>query len=397
MLRTLRHPLACVPLSLVLSTALVLVQTLPAAAQTLEDAGAEGQAFGEEILPAAPGDLSRTDPATGRMTLFPGTADELQLGLDEVFPGASTTTIDDLRALHGDIAVTAERGRLEQQNLHAGTGDAATVEAYGVFLDTSERGQPDLAGDPVWDLTEQVLRGIPGLTDSFGDCAVTTTLLPTSTTSHVPDLRTCERIVAPPALCTIEHDYEFELLEVTGGTYTIDSCGLGCLDIWVGTVGNNYWGGWCTIYERAITLNILNPDAVTSATLNRVVYDDHHQVWLNTSLIWQSPWGFPPETGGACERSTSHDDTLAVDVTSPFETAGPVTFRNRHSVARGGEGYSRIRLRYDPAKAFRYVARHLRPQDACCVGVYLADHPDMIAEDVRLFTGAREAREATAG
>ena len=41
--------------------------------------------------------------------------------------------------------------------------------------------------------------------------------------------------------------------------------------------------------------------------------------------------------------------------------------------------------RNDPAEAFGFVARHLRPTDAVCVGIYNENHPDMLAEDVRLF------------
>ena len=44
--------------------------------------------------------------------------------------------------------------------------------------------------------------------------------------------------------------------------------------------------------------------------------------------------------------------------------------------------------RTDPREAFAYVARHLRPQDAVCIGVYTKDKPDMLAEDARLFKEA---------
>jgi hypothetical protein len=44
--------------------------------------------------------------------------------------------------------------------------------------------------------------------------------------------------------------------------------------------------------------------------------------------------------------------------------------------------------RKDPAEAFAFVAEHLRPGDAVCVGVYAGDKPDMVAEDVRLFEQA---------
>jgi hypothetical protein len=44
--------------------------------------------------------------------------------------------------------------------------------------------------------------------------------------------------------------------------------------------------------------------------------------------------------------------------------------------------------RTSPAEAFDFVARHLRPQDAVCIGVYTGDNPDMIAEDIQLFETA---------
>jgi hypothetical protein len=44
--------------------------------------------------------------------------------------------------------------------------------------------------------------------------------------------------------------------------------------------------------------------------------------------------------------------------------------------------------RHDPAEAFAYVARHLREGDACCVGVYSGDNPDMIAENAETFQAA---------
>jgi hypothetical protein len=41
--------------------------------------------------------------------------------------------------------------------------------------------------------------------------------------------------------------------------------------------------------------------------------------------------------------------------------------------------------RNDPTEAFAYVARHLRANDAVCVGVYPKDHPNMLAENVELL------------
>jgi len=41
--------------------------------------------------------------------------------------------------------------------------------------------------------------------------------------------------------------------------------------------------------------------------------------------------------------------------------------------------------RNDPEEAFAYAARHLRPTDAVCVGVYTQENPHMLADDVELF------------
>jgi hypothetical protein len=44
--------------------------------------------------------------------------------------------------------------------------------------------------------------------------------------------------------------------------------------------------------------------------------------------------------------------------------------------------------RKEPKEAFAFAARHLRPQDAVCVGIYSGDKPDMLDEDLRLFLEA---------
>jgi uncharacterized protein YyaL (SSP411 family) len=41
--------------------------------------------------------------------------------------------------------------------------------------------------------------------------------------------------------------------------------------------------------------------------------------------------------------------------------------------------------RNDPRAAFAEAARHLRPGDAVCIGVFPKDRPDMLAEDLALF------------
>ena len=48
--------------------------------------------------------------------------------------------------------------------------------------------------------------------------------------------------------------------------------------------------------------------------------------------------------------------------------------------------------RNDPKEALTFVAKHLRPQDAVCIGIYPGDKPDMLAENIALLeTGLKEA------
>jgi hypothetical protein len=48
--------------------------------------------------------------------------------------------------------------------------------------------------------------------------------------------------------------------------------------------------------------------------------------------------------------------------------------------------------RNDPRAAFDFVADHLRPQDAVCIGVFTKDKPDMLAQDLHLLEEALRRR-----
>jgi hypothetical protein len=41
--------------------------------------------------------------------------------------------------------------------------------------------------------------------------------------------------------------------------------------------------------------------------------------------------------------------------------------------------------RHTPEEAFSFVARHLRPQDAVCIGIHTKDNANMIADDIRIL------------
>ena len=90
-------------------------------------------------------------------------------------------------------------------------------------------------------------------------------------------------------------------------------------------------------------------------------------------------------------------------VESPHSGSGGVEHfgdEDRHAMAKTIATLSKPVIHYkvlaagrnDPAEAFAFVARHMRPQDAVCVGIYDEDNPDMLREDIELLETGLAAR-----
>jgi conjugal transfer mating pair stabilization protein TraN len=165
---------------------------------------------------------------------------------------------------------------------------------------------------------------------------------------------------------------------VTKGPLNRSSCGEGCIQVWIGQVGDNYWSGYCAIYQTETWLQINNPDAIISAKLDYATWDDYMLITLNNQPVYAGPYGgdrleiYEPEcdpnvdmcfgtkrvkysaTGyGSCELGTSWVTNPNVNVTSSFKNVAPggvLKFKNKVEVAGGGEGYARITIRFDPKK-----------------------------------------------
>ena len=141
------------------------------------------------------------------------------------------------------------------------------------------------------------------------------------------------------------------------GPLNLASCGKGCVQMWVGRVGNNYWSGNCKIYEQAMSVKVLNPDAIIKAVHEYSHFDDYHQIWINDEKVYNGPLDFntfPPETPGRCELDTNWTVRPNDDLTEHFRDVEPNTvieMKTRTSVTGRGQGYSRIRIWYDPKKA----------------------------------------------
>ncbi len=158
--------------------------------------------------------------------------------------------------------------------------------------------------------------------------------------------------------CTIQRSVTLDevrledIIRYNGGAGGMTSCGPGCLQLVIGTVGDNYWCARCAIQEDRVNFWVERPERIRSATLERAKFDDWMQVIGNDSVIWNGPsgdWtdlnGSPP---GRCELNTSWDQRLQADFTPVLRFArGNATLRFRVAVSGCGEGYAYARVRVD--------------------------------------------------
>ena len=81
------------------------------------------------------------------------------------------------------------------------------------------------------------------------------------------------------------------MLTYVSGNGGVSSCGPGCMDLYVGVVGNNYWSSGCGVFTWQATFNVVHPEAIVSATLEDVVYDDHTRIYYDGNLLYTGSTG----------------------------------------------------------------------------------------------------------
>ncbi|EGR4421517.1 conjugal transfer protein TraN [Vibrio cholerae] len=275
------------------------------------------------------------------------TKQELTGQRDNDYIPADTDTYgsDSKTLIQGQLA----KDKYEQKTLE--TAESSGERAYHLLKKSFATQKPDLSNDPMWNNTDNVLDNLTDIAKDFANCTLTTELISTGKDYHVPKYETCEKLPVVEETFTIGHEYKVGILRHKSGPVNLVSCGNGCTQVWIGTVGNNYWSGWCTIYEESMSVEVLQPDKITYAVLDRSKFDDYHQVYLNGVKIYNGPNGeFPPEVGTKCELSTSWDTRPNINVTSSFTSVpeyGEIKFKTRTSVAGEGEGYSSLLVYYN--------------------------------------------------
>ena len=262
-------------------------------ADAIQAAGSDGQQTGQQLLGAF---QFPVDTGRGAMTLNPGTNQESTLTMSTLFPDSGTagSTTVDLPRLYGNNPDTLAAGLKAQTTLNGET--SATGEAYRTLTNNAHQSHPDLQHDPLWDTGDQVFAHFTPWAKSFSDCTTTTTQTATTKTVAIPDYQLCLRQHTVPQSCSASHQVNVEpLLTYVSGNGGLSSCGPGCLDLYVGVVGNDYWSTACSVFTWQATYNVLHPEAIISATLEEVVYDDHTRVYYDGSLLYNGStgWGLP--------------------------------------------------------------------------------------------------------
>lgn len=305
--------------------------------------------------------------------------------------GYSNSDVEGLKGIYDDGSEMDSRGAAAKKNLYQDSllDDPSTIEGNVYKIMTKmyyDIERPDMSGDSVFDTTKDIIGNIEEITQGFADCSADTVLSEVTNKKHIPDYRSCNKVLDRSGTCTLHHRYSAGILEYVDGTaYNIDSCGEGCVDIWLGKVdNNNIQGGSCSLYEEELIFRILAPQAIIRAELDYAAYDDQMQIWigpqgretkvyqgpkttfpyddrgrrvegvpceLNTHWIWD-----PTRTGMGCtEKDCAYvqDSLKPVNISSYIQAAGKdglVRFFLRDAIGGKGEAYARMRIYYKPNK-----------------------------------------------
>lgn len=272
--------------------------------------------------------------------------------------------VETLEGVGDDKNAMEQAGVQSAQNYRSGSdGIDPAAEAFFAGEEQAKRRPADMSNDPVFNSAGDLFSAMAN-PDEYADyCAA-------GGSAGSGEVLVCDEGQNRNASCTATHDYTAGLIEHINGPYNIKSCGTGCIDVWIGKQGDNYRnGGSCTIYTDDIRFKVKHPEAINSARLVQVEYDDHLRIFLDSvgsveggvssfatgvstnNEVWASPFGWNDNwaNGASCERSASHNLQPNVDMTAAFKDE-LVDFRLVNAVGGKGEAYARIRIDYDPSK-----------------------------------------------
>lgn len=330
----------------------------------IEQGAAAGHNLGAEQV--SPGEVFRSSGSGSDTYSYDAGGERETIKMEELFPGSKDRidTNKQKQLYESDNKEMMKQGRQRNQALH---NEANTPEgqAHDVLRDSAEQSSPDFQNSPLGSAAKNAYGNSDLIGNSFKGCETKEGLETVTRSKRISELHQCKRTIDKTANCTVKHDYSAAIIKPHSGPWNTAPCGRGCQLIWIGRVGDNYWGGYCSEYSHQTEFEIVAPEAIKSAKLIRAKWDDHMKVFVgkpgqNYQKVWQGPYNSFPERiennygfsyyQPACELSTSWDRNPGVNLTNIFTSVDPgdvIRFKVVVSVAGKGEGYGRIRIRYD--------------------------------------------------
>lgn len=181
------------------------------------DAARRGQALGRTLVPGNPqGLITDNQDGTFQLNLPQGA---VTVRPQDLFPDMANTSDPNAASLVGSDAGIHNRTQTQLQEL-AGSG-SYTGQAYRTLQGSANRARVNMSQDPIWAQTDAAIQ--QAVSGAMGECH--TEVVGNSgggSTAHVPDYRTCERIVRPVSgVCRLRHDYEVRVLATIGTGYSV--------------------------------------------------------------------------------------------------------------------------------------------------------------------------------
>lgn len=372
--------------------------------------GREAQQFGKDL---GAQDLPNQIKMTGSQVTFPvgdGTMsfDKSEMTPTKTSPGSKITiqtdqsVIDALMGIHDDGDEMSMQGTDKQESLYeyASRDEPKTLEGnvYKILTEAYNLDKPDMSNDSIFDTTKELVENLEEIAEGLVNCEADTTLTEITNKKHVPEYKTCEKVLDRSGTCKLTHYYQAGVVAHYSGPTNVDTCGEGCMVVWLGKVGNNYIdGGSCRLWEEELELMVLNPDAIQRAEIDYAAFDDQMQIWIGPKgrevKVYQGPndntfpykdtssdrvpgvacelnhhWIWDPYGDGfGCTESACgyvQQGKAPVNVTTQLKAAGKngiVRMKLRDAIGGQGEAYARLRIRYD-AQASIYEEQWTPPE-----------------------------------
>ena len=210
------------------------------------DSAKQGQNLGLSLIPDS-SSLADLSPNGDLNLHWKGKSSTIKQ--QDLFKDQQNTSDPHAETMNGNNAEIVNGANNEVSSMSGSS--SSTGKAYQALKNSVvNRARVNMSNDPVWSQTDdEISKVLSGFYKSLGDCQTVTTTTTGTTTTHIPDYKTCERIHFPGNTCKCRHDYTVELL----GYYMVGANGMSPgsisiqVDLKTGKVINCGGGSGCGI------------------------------------------------------------------------------------------------------------------------------------------------------